>query len=267
MGVLTAGFGVALTAPQSSSALIAVLTLYTVHHLLVKGGLFLGIGFLERGVARTATLATLVFLSLALAGAPLTSGAIAKMLLNNALPQEWSSLYWLLTASSVGSTLLMGRFLYLALRISPHDSTSAIFAWIVWLLLVLSIISAPFMLSEFQASTRGWEAVLLAAIVVVIIWTLHPQRLSFAIGLIPAGDALYLTHWRKLSRLKNYFSRSLAVNRERLESLQTWVLGNTSIVTRRWRSFSDLPNRWPLVGTVWLALVSLIYLSLAWIYP
>jgi hydrogenase-4 component B len=136
MGVLTVGFGVALAAPQTSSALLAVLTLYAVHHLLVKGALFLGIGFLERGIARSYTLATLMFLSLALAGAPLTGGAIAKTLLNNALPQVWSSLYWLLMASGAGSTLLMGRFLYLASRISPRDSTSAILALTVWSLLV-----------------------------------------------------------------------------------------------------------------------------------
>jgi hydrogenase-4 component B len=265
MGVLSAGFGVSLAAPQSYSALIAVLTLYAVHHLLVKGALFLGIGFLERGIARTVTFAALVFLGLALAGVPLTSGALAKSLLKGALPQEWSSLYWLLTASGVGSTLLMARFLYLASKVSPRKVTSAIVAWTVWSLLMLSIVIAPFALGGLQASTRGWETVLLASLVAASVWIFRPQRLAGAIGRIPAGDLLYLARWRGFKRLRGLIGKYLAEDGERWKPLRKRFSGTDSTLTRRWHGLSDLPIRWPLAGTIWLAIVSLVYLSLAWV--
>ena len=265
MGVLTAGFGVALAAPESASALIAMLTLYAVHHLLVKGALFLGIGFLESGVARTATLTALVLLSLSLAGAPLTSGALAKTYLNGALPQEWSSLYWVLTAAGVGSTLLMARFLYLASKMSPRKVTSAVVAWAVWSLLVLSIVITPFALAELQLSTRGWETVLLAAFVAASAWILRPQLLIHAVGRIPAGDVLYLTRGRGFKKLRALICKSLAEEGKRSEPLLARVSGNSSMVLRKWRDFSVSPLRWPVAGTIWMGVVSLIYLSLAWI--
>ncbi len=265
MGVLTAGFGVALAAPDSSSALITVLTLYAIHHLLVKGALFLGIGFLERGVARTATLTVLVFLSLALAGFPLTSGALAKTLLNGALPQAWTSLYWLLTASGAGSTLLMARFLYLASKTHPRVVPAATSAWIVWSMLVLSIVIAPFVLGEYQASVRGWETALPAALLAASVWILRPKRLSRASGRIPAGDLLYLARWRGFKKLGgysvNYLIRQWA-SVKLLHSMWPWI-GST--LERRWHGISGLPMRWTLAGTVWLAIASLVYLSIAWV--
>jgi formate hydrogenlyase subunit 3/multisubunit Na+/H+ antiporter MnhD subunit len=265
MGVLCAGFGVALAAPQSYSTVIAVLTLYAVHHLLVKGSLFLGIGFLERGVARTATVAALVVLSLALAGAPLTSGALAKSLLNSAFPKEWSSLYWLLTASGVGSTLLMARFLYLASKINPRNVSSAAVAWSVWSLLLLLIVIAPFALNGLQASMRGWETVLLAALVAASVWIYRPQRLASAIGSIPAGDLLHLARWRGFKRLRGYTGKYLAGGDSKLSKpLRAIFPGNGDMLARMSDGISALPIRWTLAGAVWAAIFGLVYLSLAW---
>ena len=266
MGVLTAGFGVALAAPDSSSALIAVLTLYAVHHLLVKGALFLGIGFLERGITRTATFAALVFLSLALAGAPLTSGALAKTLLNGALPQAWSSLYWLLTASGAGSTLLMARFLYLASKLNSRVHASSYIAWTVWSLLVASIVISPFALSGLQALTRGWETVLLAALLAATVYILRPNHLANTVGRIPAGDLLYLVRWHGFRTLSGYIGKYLAESSEHSKPSQARLSGTDNMLLRRWHDFAYLQIRWPLTGTVWLVVVSLVYLSLSWVY-
>jgi formate hydrogenlyase subunit 3/multisubunit Na+/H+ antiporter MnhD subunit len=265
MGVLSAGFGVALAAPQSYSSLIAVLTLYAVHHLLIKGALFLGIGFLERGIARTATLAVLVVLSLALAGAPLTSGALAKSLLSDALPQAWSSLYWLLTASGAGSTLLMARFLFLATKTNQPTVASATVSWTVWSLLLLAIVIAPFALGGLHASTRGWETVLLAALLATSIYILRPPQLAHAVGRIPAGDLLHFAHWRGFKRLSGYIGKYLAGNSERSKPLRLTMPGIGSTLMRIWHGISDLSIRWTLAGTVWMVVVGLVYLSLAWV--
>ena len=113
MGVLTAGMGAALAWPAAAPALIGALVIYAAHHALVKGALFLGLGLIERGGLRPWIWAGLGFLALALAGAPLTSGALAKSMLTTSLPDEAQYLVTLLSVAAFATTLLMARLLYL----------------------------------------------------------------------------------------------------------------------------------------------------------
>ncbi len=124
MGILTAAVGLGLSAPATVPALLPVVGFYAVHHALCKGALFLGVGVLgaTSGAVRRRLWLLLWMPALALAGAPLTSGMVAKLLLKAEAyhaPGAWApALQAVLPWSAVATSLLMGRFLLL-LRRSP----------------------------------------------------------------------------------------------------------------------------------------------------
>lgn len=149
MGVLTLGMGAMLAWPETAPALVSALALYAAHHALVKGGLFLGLGLVERGGLHPWLLAGLAFLAIALAGAPLTSGALAKSVLTANLPAEAGYLVSLLALSAFGTTLLMARFLWLVYRVRDHESSSSpVEAILGWMLLLGLIATVPFVIAE-----------------------------------------------------------------------------------------------------------------------
>ncbi len=72
------GVGSPLIEPNLASAAGMALTLYAAHHAFAKAGLFLGVGLRRGAGSEGPILLSLVMLALALADAPLTSGALAK---------------------------------------------------------------------------------------------------------------------------------------------------------------------------------------------
>lgn len=128
MGFVAAALGAALTAPSTAPAVTASIVLFTQYHMLTKGALFLGLGALggapKAAGRRSVTLGTLA-LAASIAGAPLTSGALAKIALTGAIarvPGAWTTFGYLLSVGAVGSTLLMIRFSSLALGSSSPDA-------------------------------------------------------------------------------------------------------------------------------------------------
>lgn len=119
MGVITAGFGVALSHPEQAPGIVTALSLFALHHLLIKGALFLGVGLWEQAGARPWLFGGMALLALALAGAPLTGGAAAKALLAEGLIGTGAELAGLLLAAAVGAVLLMARMLWLLWRKAP----------------------------------------------------------------------------------------------------------------------------------------------------
>jgi formate hydrogenlyase subunit 3/multisubunit Na+/H+ antiporter MnhD subunit len=132
MGLITVAIGIGLTLQNGAAAAAAVLC-YAFHHALAKGALFLGVGVVggaehrsRKGAWLTAGLAVA---ALALAGAPFTTGAVAKTALKTAmaqLPPGWQeTLSILLPLSAIGTTLLMGRFFYTLRSFRAHHRVSA----------------------------------------------------------------------------------------------------------------------------------------------
>ncbi len=145
MGLMTVAIGAGLAAPEAWPLLLPAVVLYATHHALAKGALFLGAGVAQhpgRSVwARAAMAAGLLVPALAIAGAPLTSGAMAKLALKDALPaSSGGALALLLSIAAIGSTLLMVRFVSLALasgvgsRSGAHAGT-----WMPWALLTAAV--------------------------------------------------------------------------------------------------------------------------------
>jgi formate hydrogenlyase subunit 3/multisubunit Na+/H+ antiporter MnhD subunit len=150
MGLITIAFGIGLTHGIGASAAAAAVLVYAFHHALAKGALFLGVGVVggieDRSRNRVWVMAVLGVAAFSLAGAPLTTGAVAKTALKTAmiqLPAEWQQvLAMLLPLSAIGTATLMGRFFYTLQAYSGHSrvSTIEIFAWIALMVLSATVL-------------------------------------------------------------------------------------------------------------------------------
>lgn len=113
MGLIAAAVGTAVLHPEHAGLLVTVATLFALHHGLSKGALFLSVGLPGRAPRLARELVWLP--ALAIAGAPLTSGALAKVLLKTGMePGIGAWLEPVLLASTAATTLLVARFLFLA---------------------------------------------------------------------------------------------------------------------------------------------------------
>ncbi|MGA0564292.1 complex I subunit 5 family protein [Ancylobacter sp. VNQ12] len=115
MGVVAAliGAGLASAAPLTG----AVAAFYALHHMLVKGALFLGVGIVAaEGRRMRSVMMVMAVLALSLAGLPFTSGMLAKYAAKELMGDGTVAL--LATLSAAGSALLMLHFLRLLPRIA-----------------------------------------------------------------------------------------------------------------------------------------------------
>ncbi|WP_119068683.1 complex I subunit 5 family protein [Rubrobacter indicoceani] len=132
MGLMTLALGVGLAFPAAWPAALAAILVYATHHALAKGALFLGVGVADEAAsrgsgARVLALGGLLLAALVIAGAPLTSGSLAKEFLKEAsyaAQSPWDSLLEpLIQLGAVGTTLLMMRFLHeMHGRLFPADA-------------------------------------------------------------------------------------------------------------------------------------------------
>lgn len=117
MGVITTGFGVGLINPSAWPQLSIALLVYTLHHGLAKAALFLGVALppslFKQDLWRYLAWAVLLTPALSLLGMPLSNGAIAKSGLKEAM-QVSGFFAILLSVTTVGTTLLMLKFLFVA---------------------------------------------------------------------------------------------------------------------------------------------------------
>lgn len=119
MGLVLIGIGAGMADPAAGSWAIAAAVAYSVHHGLAKATLFLGEDVVRHatGRSRRIALAALALPALALVGAPLTSGFVAKYALKHAVHDAAGALPHLagtlLSWAAVGTALLMIRFFVL----------------------------------------------------------------------------------------------------------------------------------------------------------
>lgn len=208
MGLMTVGVGLGLVAPDTWPLTLTAVTLYAVHHGLAKGALFLGAGVAQGAVPGrwSAWIGVgLLLPALALAGAPLTSGALAKLWLKEAAaaaPPPWPVyLSWMLPLAAVATTLLMIRALRLVWHhtegIHPRPSPVLWTSWVALLTTVASItwLAAPAIDVKTVCDTLAlgtvWPVILGAMIAwAYTYWGQHPgSRIAV---FIPAGDVFVL---------------------------------------------------------------------------
>jgi formate hydrogenlyase subunit 3/multisubunit Na+/H+ antiporter MnhD subunit len=213
MGLVTALLGIALAAPGSWPLLLATLLLFSLHHGLAKAALFLGTGVTGRGGNGSGW--GLVLPALALVGAPLTSGILAKLLLKDTsalAPGDWASwLAVLLPLSSLVTGLLMARFLYLAWP-RQHDGRVSIQLWLPWVGLLAAVALLPWWWAEARfplaftrtlaldlATEKLWTLVIVGLLAVTTWGSWRAEGFHLR---LPEGDILYF-----FSRAAGLFSR------------------------------------------------------------
>ncbi|MEE4376764.1 MAG: complex I subunit 5 family protein [Candidatus Competibacteraceae bacterium] len=205
MGLITALLGIALAIPDVWPMLLIVILLFSVHHGLAKGALFLGVGISTTGPRWTGW--ALALPALVLVGAPLTSGALIKPFFKEAAlnaPGNWSQwMPWLLTLSSIATGLLMVRFLVLAWPRTPQSRFSLALG-IPWITLLVMILLLPIWIENFypglMMNSLKTEALLSAGLVLAAtglvsgiawgVWLKTGFRLR-----IPEGDLLIFLKW------------------------------------------------------------------------
>jgi len=114
MGLVIAviGAGIAASDPQA----LASAGYYAMHHGFAKAALFLSVGLIAvtRGGARLALLAGIAIIAASVAGLPGTGGALAKAAVKPAFD---GATLWLVTASGIGTSLILLRYLVLGARV------------------------------------------------------------------------------------------------------------------------------------------------------
>ncbi len=194
MGFMALAVGAGLHTPTLWPLLLPALCFYALHHALAKSALFLGLGVAQAHGARAWVLAGLALPALALAGAPLTSGLLAKAQLKDALlPWEGGMAAWwplLLALAAVGTGVLMLRLLWLVAA-RPAAAAPPGLA-LPWGLLLLAGWAAPWgvapVLSAAHHLELGTLALALGPIGLAVLLLLLARRLRWRAPALPPGD-------------------------------------------------------------------------------
>ena len=260
MGLLSLTLGLILLDPDLAAVGILAISLYAAHHALVKGGLFLGVGLRLHAPLQILILTGMVILALSLAGAPPSSGAVAKYGLKPVLAGiGWSWLELALALSALASTLLMGRFLWVLWRLEPHPERhhgAGIAAFLVLVLLALGftgILGTP-----GAWLSNGLPVVLGAALaaLVALAARLRPRLLGGLIDRVPPGDLIALA--KPLAEVMAGTLGALSQASRRLgnNGVRAWHQ-----LLRRLTGGERLEARltgWQTAGTAWLGVTVLL---------
>lgn len=279
MGFMTIGVGVGLSVPALWPAALAAISLYAFHHGLAKGSLFLGVGVArgsrQEGWERWCILLGLLLPALALAGAPFTSGALAKVSLKavvGASAEPWST--WasgLLPCAAVGTTLLLGRFLFL-LRpgVDNHGPRLTPLLWGPWAALLLGVLLLSWLfvpdspgkaLGKTLSVSAVWP-VLVGALVSWTVWRWRGVSKKLVVR-IPPGDLLAGAEWLwgrcslrfRSSNAAGVATRWLSQPRQRMR----WQFLSIGFLPRVEEWFST----WTSAGLMFLALLAAAFSLLA----
>lgn len=192
MGFVAVLIGVALNHPHLAAACTIAAIVYTVHHGAAKGALFLGIALwksLGGGRYRYVVAAGWVLAALAVAGAPLTSGYIAKYAAKQATGEATFAgieIATILPWVGLGSTVLLIRAaIVLATRTTTEARRPGVPLWTWW-----ALILAGFGYTYWLANARDDR------IVVPSLWsasTWFDQSWPILLGLAAAAIAMRLS--------------------------------------------------------------------------
>jgi formate hydrogenlyase subunit 3/multisubunit Na+/H+ antiporter MnhD subunit len=206
MGFVAAVLGAGLAGGETNTAILAAF--YALHHLLVKGALFLGVGI----VGSTGTkylcrvLVPMGLLALSLAGLPFSSGALAKLATKPLFGDGMAAAA--AAAAAVGSALLMFHFVN-CLRAKAHESHEMapepplLLSWVIVGVASLLVPWAlfgnvtPYTLPDAVTAGALWGAAWPIALGALLAFLLKGSQDRFPA--IPEGDIVVF--YEKLGRL------------------------------------------------------------------
>jgi len=186
MGFVMSLVGMGLATGNAATPLIA--TFYAVHHLLVKGTLFLAVDGVPAMRVRQVLVPAGV-IALGLAGLPLTGGFVAKYAAKGIFGD--GAMAALAVASSVATAWLM---FHLLRRLAVGANLSARFSW-SWLALACACVLVPWwlylaipigMASSILTATALWASLWPVLVGCALAWA--TTRAGRALPAVPAGD-------------------------------------------------------------------------------
>ncbi len=189
MGLLTLLVGLLLAGFGEAEVLVGAIALFAVHHGLAKGALFFAVPVLKAGHRGLAVLSLLP--ALALIGAPLTTGAVAKAVYKDAVPD--SLVVWV-SLSSITTGLIMLRFMVLTWPRKSRPEVPARSALVAWGLALFAALWVPWWLagSDWMAYILRPANLLDASwpLVAAVVIALAAMRGLRPWPLIPEGDLI-----------------------------------------------------------------------------
>ena len=175
----------------------------------------------------------MILAALALAGAPLTSGAVAKIALKfplKALQGSWANgLGLLLTLAAIGTTLLMARFIFIVSSPKSSHDKPRLGMWISWMLTTLLTATAVWLAPAARKAVSDafqlislWQALwptTAGMLISAIVWRKAVGNLWSLEKGIPQGDILAVFSYvsklvfesalRAVQRLRQHMSAGL----------------------------------------------------------
>jgi len=287
MGVLTLGLGGGLLVPQAWPLIAPAMMIYALHHSLTKGCLFLSVG-IAAGTAGNSwwsrfVNAGLVIPALAMVGAPLTIGAVAKSGLKYSLtemPPTWIGIIeYLFPMVAIGTTLLMARFLYLIWpRVSVDRIQNSRWSQFAWVILLGIVISATWMIPRLPAEISGVGAsgadlleqtlswsnlwpLLVGCCISLFGWQLSRSINMRRMMLIPAGDLLSVLGWLvNTVDIRPRLTIWVAETSRSAFSNGLWRRVDQTAVRRLAERIEASILRWPWIGVVVVVIAATILL-------
>ncbi|MAT51084.1 MAG: sodium:proton antiporter [Porticoccaceae bacterium] len=175
-GYLLAIVALAWQQPEHRSQWGILLLMWTVHHGLAKGALFLGAGLARAQRLQPAHWLILAIPALAMAGFPLTTGAVVKTALEEGLTgTPYTSFSALLLAGSLATGLLVLRALWRMYHSQPTGdadkfAAGGVAGWIILSLMVLVLPWCwPLMDQPFAASLKTGKILSSAGLVLLAV--------------------------------------------------------------------------------------------------
>ncbi len=260
MGLMVTVLAATLGGPDAHAAHDAV-SLYAAHHGLAKGALFLTLGVVAAsGRAQLKwIMPPAAMMALAIAGLPLTGGALAKLAIKEPLGDGPAG--QLVTFSAVTTALLMLRFVHLLAAEARRDDEVAPRQLVVpWAATVLAALAVPWLLFPALAGQPLSHAVTAAHLwsgLWPILMALGAAALAFSLWrrpaiTVPEGDIVVIAE--AAARHLHSGQRALAgaVETVRLPRVSATI---PSYVVKFVEHRSE---QWSVVGPVLLMLAALI---------
>ncbi|GFZ87783.1 complex I subunit 5 family protein [Nesterenkonia alkaliphila] len=289
MGFIACLVAVALLVPEAAGPALTAAVLYAVHHGLAKGALFLGVPVVKhygRGASGVVVLIGMAGAGLAVAGAPLTSGAYGKYVAKEAVEDVTVlglGLDQLLPLVATGSTLLLIRFAFVMWASERQARRSFDGELGSWLAVCAAGVVVPWLVGAAWLPGAGefsWTAAALWAatwpIVLGLALGAGAWRLAAA-GRIPArlasGEAvepgdLIVAEESAAVRGWRHTSRALEAGHQAAGSLRTaGARGARNLAERARRgvaSAEDSLGSWEGSGVVVLVLTAVTVLVVMW---
>lgn len=175
------------------------LAAFALHHALIKGALFLGVGWVKYSAVNARWMpwvwGALLLLALLLAGLPFGSGAWLKYQMKiEASQMVYQVPAFMLLIGSVATGLLMIHFLRRLARVEPQAKSLERSALVSWFALVLVALCWPYWVAEVQwTAAQVWSSLepIALALVLAIAWRIRINKQLDC----PPGDLVEAWRW------------------------------------------------------------------------